>query len=198
MTVQSLCAFVMVLLIWRDPARLALNRIMGIGSGTNEGPSATIKVLALLIVIALVLVIDPEIRLLLLFVDAVGVDFFLLLLAIQGRELFSLLNGTVIFPAAHYLATLGPYPLPLPSRWFFAQHPFWAAYAVAQFVAVASVIACLVAGAVAAGASAATASIGKGLTGALFAAFRRTEWVPIPRISRTACHIPRAITLGCG
>ncbi len=190
MSLPSLCAFLIVLLIWGDPARIALNRIMGIGPAVNDRRGVTIKVLALLVVIALVLVIDPEIRLLLLFVDAIGVDFFLLLLAIQGRELFSLVNGTVIMPAAHYLAALGPYPLPLPSRWFFTHHPFWAAYAAAQFVAVASVVACLVAGAVAAGASAATASIGKGLTGALFAAFRRTECVVGPRLSRMAHREP--------
>lgn len=40
--------------------------------------------------IALVLVIDPEGRLLLLGIDEIGVDFFLLLLAIQGRKLFAL------------------------------------------------------------------------------------------------------------
>jgi hypothetical protein len=184
MTLPSLCAFLIALIIWGDPTQLALNRIMRIGPGVNDGRGVTINVLALLVVIALVLVIDPEIRLLLLFVDAVGVDFFLLLLAIQGRELFSLLNGTVMMPAVHYLAALGPFPLPLPGRWFFTQHPFWAAYAVVQFVAVASVIACLVAGAVAAGASAATASIGKGLTGAVFAAFRRIECARGPRLSR--------------
>jgi hypothetical protein len=124
-----------------------------------------------------VLVIDPEVRLFLTFVDAVGIDFFLLLLTIQGRALFALLFGGVIMPVTDYLTTLGPYPLPLPSRWFVTQHPIWAAYAIAHFLAVVSVIACLVAGALAAGASATTGFIGKALSGSFFAGLRLKEYV---------------------
>jgi hypothetical protein len=184
MTFLTLSAALMGLLLWGNPAKEATNRFLGIGPGVTDGRGTTIRVLALLVVIALVLVIDPEVRLLLLFVDAVGVDFFLLLLAIQGRELISLILGAAIMPLVHYLASLGPYPLPLPSRWFLTEHPFWAVYAVVQFVAVALVIACLVAGAIAAGASTATASMGKVLSGSLYAAFRRKKCAFGPRFSR--------------
>lgn len=135
-------------------------------------------------VIALVLVIDPEVRLLLMFVDAVGVEFFLLLLAVQGRGLFMLFHGTVIMPSVHYLAALGPYPLPLPGRWFLTQHPFWAVYSVIQFIVVTLVIGCLVTLAAAGGASAAMGSFGKALSGALLAAVRPKQCVRAQRLSR--------------
>jgi hypothetical protein len=184
MTFLTLSALLIVLLLWGEFALDPINRLLGIGPRVTDGRSATIRVLALLVVVALVLVLDPEVRLLLLFVDAVGVDFVLLLLAIQGRALFSLLLGSVIMPLIHYLATLGPYPLPLPSRWLLTQHPFWAVYAMAQFLAVASVIACLVAGTVAAGTAATTGFIGKAMSGAFFAAVWRNEGVRRPRLSR--------------
>ena len=61
MSLPSLSAFLIVLLIWGEPGRLALNRIVGIGPAVNDRRGVTIKVLALLVVFALVLVIDPEI-----------------------------------------------------------------------------------------------------------------------------------------
>jgi hypothetical protein len=172
MTFLSLSIFLAALLVWGPTAQEPINRFLGIGPRVTGGRSATIRILALLVVIALVLVIDPEIRLFLAFIDAVGVDFFLLLLVLQGRDLFALLHGTVISPAVHYLAALGPYPLPLPGRWFFTQHPFWAVYSLAQFVTVTVVIGALFVLAIAGGASAAIGSTGKALSGALLAIIR--------------------------
>jgi hypothetical protein len=103
--------------------------------------STTVKVLGMLVLLALMIVLNPEVRVFLLFLDSVTVDLFLLLLALQGRGYLWLLHGAVILPAVRHLADLGPYPLPLPSRWFFTQHPFWAVYATAQLMAVASWIA---------------------------------------------------------
>ena len=172
MTFMYLSIFLMAALLWGKTAQEAVNRFLGIGPRVSDGRGATIRILALLVLIALVLVIDPEIRLFLAFIDAVGVDFFLLLLALQGRDLFALLHGTVISPAVHYLAALGPYPLPLPGRWFFTQHPFWAVYSVAQFVTVTAVIGALFVIAIAGGATAAIGSTGKALSGALLAVLR--------------------------
>lgn len=172
MTLLTLSALAVVLLIFGKSAQGPINRFLGTGPGGTGNRGSTTRVLALLVVIALVLVIDPELRLLLMFVDAVGIDFFLLLVAIQGRELFALLHSAVIMPAVHYLSALGPYPLPLPGRWLLTQHPFWAVYSVAQFVAVTSAIACLVTLAAVGGASAAVGSFGKALSGALLPAVR--------------------------
>lgn len=180
MAFATLSALLIVLLFWGKSAREPVIEFLGIGSGVASGRSATIRVLAVVVALALVLATDPEFRLLIMFVDAIGVDFFLLLLVVQGRALFTLLLGGVIIPLIQYMSSLGPYPLPPPSRWFLAQHPFWAVYAVAQLLAVASIVACLVAGAVVAGTSATTSLICKALSGSFLAGFRFRPQVRVP------------------
>src|ERR1700683_3977974 len=149
------------------------------GRGTDR--SATVNVLGMLVLLALMIVLDPEVRVFLLFLDSVTVDIFLLLLAFQGREYLWLLHGAVILPAARHLADLGPYPLPLPSRWFFTQHPFWAVYATAQLMAVASWIAMQAAIVVTAATSTVMWPTGKALSATILAKRQRVGNVLVRR-----------------
>jgi len=157
-------AMIVAVLLWSESARDPLYRLFGVWAGHRLDRTTTVKVLGLLVLVALIITLDPEVRVLLLFIDSVGVDIYLLLLAFQGRAYFWLFYGTVMLPAARHLSDLGPYPLPLPSRWFFSQHPFWAAYATAQLMAVGSIIALLIAAIATAATSTVTWPVGKALS----------------------------------
>jgi hypothetical protein len=148
-------------------------KLLGLRIGQGPDHRTTGKVFGVLVLVALMIVLNPEVRVFLLFVDSVSVDLFLLLLAFQGREYLWFLCGAIILPAARHLADSGPYPLPLPSRWFFTQHPFWAAFATAQLVAVGSKFALLAALVVTAATSTATWPTGKALSAAVLAKSRK-------------------------
>jgi hypothetical protein len=138
MAALALGATIVAVLLWKEAARETLYRLLGISSGRGTDHHTKVKVLGMLLLLALMIALDPEVRVFLLFVDTVSVELFLLLLAFQAREYLWPLYGAVIRPAARHLGDAGPYPLPLPSRRFFAQHPFWAAFAAVQLVAVGS------------------------------------------------------------
>ena len=133
-------AMVLTLLLWREPFRESLNQFLGITSWSGASRTAAIRLLTLLVLAALVFALDPEIRVILLFIDSVGVDLFLMLLAFQGREYLLLLNGAVALPVVRRLSMWGPYPIALPSRWLMRTHPFWGVYATVQPLAVAIMI----------------------------------------------------------
>ena len=139
----SLGAVTIALILWGEPARAALNEILGIGSWDVAGRRATARALGLLVLVALILALDPEVRSLLFVINDLGLDIFLLLLMFQGREYLSLLNESVILPTARSLANSGAYPVVLPSRWLFREHPYWGVYATLKPVAVAALIAAI-------------------------------------------------------
>jgi hypothetical protein len=131
-------AMVIVLLLWGEPFRDSLNRLLGIRSWSGAGRTAATGALTVLVLAALIIALDPEVRGILLLVDALGVDIFLMLLAFQGRECLLLLYGTLALPVARRLSAWGPYPTALPSRWLMRTHPFWGVYTTLQLVAVAT------------------------------------------------------------
>jgi hypothetical protein len=104
------------------------------------GRTATIRILTWLVFAALIFALDPEVRGILLIIDSVGVDIFLMLLAFQGREYLLLLTGAVALPVVRRLSMWGPYPIALPSRWLMRAHPFWGVYAMVRPAAVAILI----------------------------------------------------------
>jgi hypothetical protein len=134
-------AMAITLLLWGEPARGLLTELLGIGSRELGGRRATIQGLGLLVLVALILAVDPEIRGILIFINDVGLDVFLTLLAFQGRECLLPIHESVLRPMAQRLANWGWYPMALPSRWLFREHPLWGVYATVRPVAVAAVIA---------------------------------------------------------
>ena len=143
--------------------REPLFRLLGLGPAHGLDRANAIKLIGLLILVAFILTRDAEVRLFLAFLNSLGVDIFLGLLVIQGRAWFWLLYGNAVVPVARHLSDLGPYPLPLPSRWFLVHHPLWAAYAIARLMAVGSIVALVVTAVVAAATSAVAWPFGKAL-----------------------------------
>lgn len=137
----ALGAIAITLVLWGAPARLLLTELLGIGSRELGGRGATARMLALLVLVALIVAVDPEIRGFLLFVNDVGLDIFLTLLALQGREHLLLIHKLAVLPIAQRLANCGWCPIALPSRWLFTEHPLWGIYATVRPVAIAAMIA---------------------------------------------------------
>jgi hypothetical protein len=166
----TLSALILVFLLWGEFALDPLQQLLGM---RTRGRDVTAAVFGLFVLVALMVALDPEIRVLLLLLDAIGVDIFLLLLAFQGREYLQLLNAAVIVPTAQRLSMWGPYPMPLPTRWLLTQHPFWGAYATAQLIAIAALIALAVVGMVSAVSASVTWPAGKALGAVAFQMKRR-------------------------
>src|SRR5580658_3471542 len=111
MGAAALGAMTIALVLWGEPARAALNQVLGMTSWEVAGRRATGKALGLLALIALILALDPEARVFLLFINDVGVDIFLLLLTLQGRGYLLVLGKSVLLPAVRRLANWGWYPM---------------------------------------------------------------------------------------
>jgi len=199
----TVSGLILVALLWGESMLAPLKQLLG---RTSPGRQLTAGVLGLLVLLALVIALDPEVRLLLLLLDAIGVDVFLLLLTFQGREYLQWLSAAVIVPTAHRLSMWGPYPMPLPTRWLVTQHPFWSAYATAQLMALAALIALAVVGIVSALSLTVTWPAGKVLGAVALQTARRGGefhtpavnifrgrdrprwWLPVPRSAPGRLH----------
>jgi hypothetical protein len=84
------------------------------------------------VLLLLLFVTEPETRAILVAIDYIGADIFLILLFFQGREIFVWSWRVVWQPALRLLETWSWWPLPLPNWALFKQHPGWSALAVAQ------------------------------------------------------------------
>lgn len=137
---MTLLAMTILLLVFAEPATAALNHWTGTRSWSAAGRAATIRTLTLLVIVALIFALDPEVRAFLVFMDAVGVDIFLMLLLIQGKEILQWVSIATYVPAIRFLETWSWYPMPIPPRALFKQHPLWSLYAAAQPFALALLI----------------------------------------------------------
>jgi len=99
-----------------------------------------LKTLSLMLVMALVCVINPEVRVVLLAIDSIGLDLFLLFLAFQGHEYRLLVARVVTLPIGRRLFAIAPYPMVWPTRGLFRDYPLWGAFATVQFMAIAGTI----------------------------------------------------------
>jgi hypothetical protein len=171
---------ILVALLWGESMLTPLKQLLGTRS---PGRQVTAGVLGLLVLLALVIALDPEVRILLLLLDAIGVDVFLLLLTFQGREYLQWLGAAVIVPIAQRLSMWGPYPMPLPTRWLVTQHPFWSAYATAQLMALAALIALAAVGIVSAVSLTITWPAGKVLGAVALRTGRRGGEVHTPAVN---------------
>jgi hypothetical protein len=137
----TLSALTILLLLFSEPAAAALDQWTGARSSGTGTRAAAINALTLLLAVALILALNPEVRLFLIFLDALGVDIFLMLLFFQGRDILQWLHAAVGLPTARSLERWGWYPMTLPHRSLFKQHPWWGLYATLQPIAIALIVA---------------------------------------------------------
>jgi hypothetical protein len=132
----AVLALTLLLLLFSKPVAAAFTQ------WTTTGRATTLRILSVVVLVALVLSIDPEARAFWAFLDATGVDIFLMLLFLQGRATVYWLNipghlGALL----RILETWGRYPMPLPHRTLIKQHPGWSAYSAAQSICMAMLLA---------------------------------------------------------
>jgi hypothetical protein len=120
----TLLAMIVALLVFRRAATNIWKQVVGTGPGW--------RLAALLVLIVLLFARDPELRALLIVVDYVGVDIFLMLLFFQGREILVWSGRALWQPTMRFLEVWSWFPLPLPSLSLLRQHPGWSLLAVAQ------------------------------------------------------------------
>jgi hypothetical protein len=137
MLAATITALTILVLLFPGAATDQLNHWTGTSSWRDASRAATIRTLALLAIVLLVLTLNPEVRTFLIFLDWIGVDIFLMLVFFQGRDILHWLYVAVALSTARRLAGWGRYPMPLPYRALFRQHPLWGIYATVQPIAVA-------------------------------------------------------------
>jgi hypothetical protein len=139
--VSGLLALTIVVLLFRESAAEALRLWAGTRTRGAAGREATARALGIVVLVALIVALDPEVRAFLIFLDAMGVDLFVMLLLFQGREILQWLSVALALPAIRQLETRGWYPMPLPSCRLLKQHPWWSVYAAGRPVVMVIVIA---------------------------------------------------------
>jgi hypothetical protein len=130
-------ALTILMLVFARLATAALNLRAGTRPWSAAGRTATVRVLSLLVIVWLVTTLNPEVRVVLLAVDYIGVDLFLMLLFFQGQEILDWTFIAILAPALRRLEWWGRFPMPIPNSRLFRQHPLWSLYATVQPVAVA-------------------------------------------------------------
>jgi hypothetical protein len=131
----SLIVAIAILLIIGRSARADLALILGVGKLPSRAARVNWMLVGLCITLMLLVVIAPEARIFLLFIDAVGLDFFLLLLACQFRELSWILRDNVLAPVWRGLMGWVPFPLDLPTPQVVREFPYLSGCALFGVVA---------------------------------------------------------------
>jgi hypothetical protein len=139
--VSGLLALTIVVLLFRESATEALRLWTGTRTRGAAGREATGRALGIVVLVALIVALDPEVRAFLVFLDTIGVDLFVMLLLFQGREILQWLGVAMGLPAIRQLETRGWYPMPLPSCRLLKQHPWWSVYAAGRAVVMIILIA---------------------------------------------------------
>src|ERR1700722_11526331 len=103
--VSGLLALTIVVLLFRESAAEALRLRTGTRTRGAAGREATARALGIVVLVALIVALDPEVRAFLVFLDAIGVDLFVMLLLFQGREFLLWLGVAMGLPAIRQLET---------------------------------------------------------------------------------------------
>ena len=109
-------------------------RLFYVGRSTSNSRQVHWPLVALLVAFLLLLAIEPETRVFLMFIDAVGLDFFLLLLGCQFRDCSWILRDRALNPVWRRLNTWGPFPMDCPTRQVMTEFPYLSACAVVGLV----------------------------------------------------------------
>lgn len=88
------------------------------------------RIAGILILIALFVVFNPELRILLMFVDFMGIDVLLVFLTFQFQDQLALAYRMVLLPALRYLCNWSPMPCLMPTPSIMKQQPALAVAAV--------------------------------------------------------------------
>ena len=120
-----------------------------VGPWTVRSDSALAFAAGALVVFALFVVLHPEARLFLMFIDSFGIDLFATLCVLYVRDHLTLCLALLIIPALRGIYRWGPVPGFWPSKIVIKSSVSWAAYAVlypAATLLVAALLTCAISG----------------------------------------------------
>ncbi len=139
MTVSAILAVLFWLLVDKSARSELLRLITADGAGRKSAQVNWI-VAAFVVSFLLLIVLEPEARVFLMFIDAVGVDFFVLLLVCQLQSHVCLVRDSFVLPILRRLKTCAPFPMDLPTARVIKEFPYLSACAVFGIAVSASFI----------------------------------------------------------
>ncbi len=104
--------------------------LIGIERRVTRSESTLALIAGGLVFFALVVAIEPESRIFLMFLDSVGVDLFVAVSALYLRHNLLLIAAILLVPVLRGIYRLGPVPGFWPSRLVIGSSATWAGYAV--------------------------------------------------------------------
>jgi hypothetical protein len=123
-------AYMLVLVQNDQGMAVRLLSLVGINRRLTRSESTFVLILGGLVVLALFVAIEPEARIVLMFLDSVGVDLFVTLCVLYLRHNLVLVAAILLIPILKWIYRWGPVPGFWPSRLVIRSSPIWAAYAV--------------------------------------------------------------------
>lgn len=129
MTVPALLAAFIWLSISKS-ARSELLRLITADSSGRKSVRVNWAVAAAVVSLLLLIVMEPESRVFLMFIDAVGLDFFVLLLVCQFQSHVCLVQDIIVMPIVRRLKRCAPFPMDLPTARVIRAYPYLSACAM--------------------------------------------------------------------
>jgi hypothetical protein len=121
----------MLVLVHNDQGmQLQLLSLVGIKRRLTRSESTFVLILGGLVVLALFVAVEPEARIVLMFLDSVGVDLFVTMCVLYLRHNLILVAAILLIPILKRAYRWGPVPGFWPSRLVIKSSPSWAGYAV--------------------------------------------------------------------
>jgi hypothetical protein len=139
MTVPALLAVLIWLLISKSARAELIRLLLSDGSG-RKSVRVNWVVAAAVVSFLLLIVMEPESRVFLMFIDAVGLDFFVLLLVCQLESNVCLIRDSIVMPILLRLKRCAPFPMDLPTSRVIRDYPYLSACAIFGIVMSASFI----------------------------------------------------------
>lgn len=139
LTVPALLAALIWLSISKS-ARSELLSLITVDSSGRKSVRVNWAVAAAVVSLLLLIVMEPESRVFLMFIDAVGLDFFVLLLLCQLQSNVWLVRDGLVLPILRRLKNSAPFPMDLPTTKVIKEFPYLSACAVFGIVMSASFI----------------------------------------------------------
>lgn len=128
-TVPAMLAVIFWLLVSKS-ARSEILRLLTFDRSGREAVRINWAVAALVVSMLLLVAMEPEARVFLMFIDAVGLDFFLLLLACQLRTNVWLIRDRFVMLILRRLKNCAPFPMDLPTPRVIREFPYLSACAM--------------------------------------------------------------------
>jgi len=130
-------------IIWLSISKSASSELLRLITADSSGRKSVRvnwALAAVVVSLLLLIVMEPESRVFLMFIDAVGLDFFVLLLLCQLQSNVCLVRDSIVMPVLRRVNPCAPFPMDLPTARVIRDYPYLSACAMFGIVMSASFI----------------------------------------------------------